>query len=197
MNTIKPGVKTTEFWVHNVLQIASVLAVALGQINARAGACISTILAVTYIAARAAVKFANSSGGSGSGGAGVATAPEAGAAVVEPERAHPGPSLAKVASLALVVMLVGVALAGCAQNLYARWAQANDSYDAALASLHALRVNGGISRRQEARVAAYMPAAEAALNAALADAKSGNGSGQKQDLQAFNAALAHLQTPLK
>ena len=55
----KPGIATTEFWVHNILQVASIVLASLGTIKPTLAAECSALLGVVYIVCRSVVKFAD------------------------------------------------------------------------------------------------------------------------------------------
>jgi VanZ family protein len=53
---LKPGIKTTEFWITLSLGLGSVLLGALGQIDGSTAAAAATILGAVYTAARGYLK---------------------------------------------------------------------------------------------------------------------------------------------
>jgi len=201
----KPGIQTTEFWVHNLFQLLNVVLILLHQVSPQTAAYVSAAVASVYIVARAITKY------------GATPAPDDDTDVT----AAPGGTLASppadasttIKTLSLLPLAVGLALllavmsgaGGCAKSETNRAAQGMIAVQTHASNFDDLINSGAINdagtahagqaiiHKEQTAVDAYFTAIRAGDSEGLAEAKAALATAKQEFLDYL--AQHHLTLP--
>lgn len=188
----KPGIKTTEFWVHAVLQVVAFYEAFAGLLPPTVVAVISASLAAVYMLARAIVKA-----GAAMGWGELAGEEDPDAATPASEKPEGRDGITVGAALLMGAMLLaGCVMTGCGATETNRVAVSIQATTEQAKLANQLHQVGVTTPAQEKRIAAFLDAQAKAEDAYYAAIRAGDSTALKAAKATWAAATAATKTEL-